>query len=164
VREQGLARRGQPDRGPVADEKGLAELGFQAADLLADRRLRDRDALRCAREVTSSATATKYASWRSSIRERYRIKSSPVFDLCSPGADDVGMNSHPQLDALPQWPQRTIALLATLDDGGPFAIPVSAPVRAGERRILLSLHDRSWVDDDGKRALGERVRALRELA
>jgi hypothetical protein len=42
-------------------------------------------------------------------------------------------------EALPEWPTRTIALLATVDDG-PHAIPVSAPVRAGDRRILLSLH------------------------
>ena len=139
------------------------------------------------------------------------------------------MTSHAQLDILPEWPSRTIGVLATLD-GGPFAIPVSAPVRAGERRILLSLHrgrgslarlraqpevaltilaagdialtargrasvveepmavasdyaavaidvthvddhrqaeflveagvDRSWVDEDGKRALGKRVGAL----
>jgi hypothetical protein len=41
--------------------------------------------------------------------------------------------------ALPEWPTRTIAVLATLGDG-PHAIPVSAPVRAGDRRILLSLH------------------------
>jgi Pyridoxamine 5'-phosphate oxidase len=43
------------------------------------------------------------------------------------------------LEALPEWPTRTIALLATVGDG-PHAIPVSAPVRAGDRRILLSLH------------------------
>jgi hypothetical protein len=41
--------------------------------------------------------------------------------------------------ALPEWPTRTIAVLATVDDG-PHAIPVSAPLRAGDRRILLSLH------------------------
>jgi hypothetical protein len=40
---------------------------------------------------------------------------------------------------LPEWPARTIALLATVADG-PYAIPVSAPVRAGDHRILLSLH------------------------
>jgi Pyridoxamine 5'-phosphate oxidase len=40
---------------------------------------------------------------------------------------------------LPEWPTRTIALLASVADG-PYAIPVSAPVRAGDRRILLSLH------------------------
>jgi pyridoxamine 5'-phosphate oxidase-like protein len=40
---------------------------------------------------------------------------------------------------LPEWPTRTIAVLATVDDG-PYAIPVSAPLRAGDRRILLSLH------------------------
>jgi hypothetical protein len=42
-------------------------------------------------------------------------------------------------DVLPEWPTRTIAVLATLDDG-PHAIPVSAPLRAGDRLILLSLH------------------------
>jgi hypothetical protein len=40
---------------------------------------------------------------------------------------------------LPEWPTRTIAVLATVGDG-PHAIPVSAPVRAGDARILLSLH------------------------
>jgi hypothetical protein len=40
---------------------------------------------------------------------------------------------------LPQWPQRTVAVLSTVDEGV-HAIPVSAPVRAGDRRILLSLH------------------------
>jgi hypothetical protein len=46
---------------------------------------------------------------------------------------------HPTLDALPEWPLRTIAVLATVDEG-PHAIPVSAPLRAGDRRIVLSLH------------------------
>jgi hypothetical protein len=41
--------------------------------------------------------------------------------------------------ALPQWPGRTIAVLSTVGDG-PHAIPVSAPVRSGDGRILLSLH------------------------
>jgi len=41
-------------------------------------------------------------------------------------------------DVLPEWPSRTIAVLATTDDG-PHAIPVSAPVRAGDRSILISL-------------------------
>lgn len=44
------------------------------------------------------------------------------------------------LDTLPSWPARTIAILATLGADGPHAIPVSAPVRAGDRRILLNLH------------------------
>jgi hypothetical protein len=41
--------------------------------------------------------------------------------------------------SLPEWPLRTIAVLVTVDDS-PHAIPVSAPVRAGDDRILLSLH------------------------
>lgn len=40
---------------------------------------------------------------------------------------------------LPEWPVRTIAVFVTVDDG-PHAIPVSAPVRAGDHAILLSLH------------------------
>jgi hypothetical protein len=43
------------------------------------------------------------------------------------------------MNKLPEWPLRTIAVLATVDDA-PHAIPVSAPVRAGDDTILLSLH------------------------
>jgi hypothetical protein len=42
--------------------------------------------------------------------------------------------------SLPEWPARTIAVLATVDADGPHAIPVSAPVRAGDHTILLGLH------------------------
>jgi len=41
---------------------------------------------------------------------------------------------------LPEWPARTIAVLATVNVDGPHAIPVSAPVRAGDHTILLGLH------------------------
>jgi hypothetical protein len=44
------------------------------------------------------------------------------------------------LGTLPDWPTRTIALLSTLADDGPHTIPVSAPVRAGDHRLLLNLH------------------------
>ncbi|MFF0545417.1 hypothetical protein ACWEVD_30440 [Nocardia thailandica] len=47
-------------------------------------------------------------------------------------------NEHPELTVLPVWPQETIAVLVTTDPG-PHAIPVSWPVRAGDRRILISL-------------------------
>ncbi|WP_067852913.1 hypothetical protein [Nocardia shimofusensis] len=47
-------------------------------------------------------------------------------------------SDHPELDVLPQWPQETIAVLVTTDPA-PHAIPVSWPVRAGDRRILISL-------------------------
>jgi len=43
-----------------------------------------------------------------------------------------------ELAVLPDWPARTVAVLSTLGDE-PHAIPVTAPVRAGDRRILLSL-------------------------
>ena len=39
---------------------------------------------------------------------------------------------------LPHWPEGAIAVLSTMDEA-PHAIPVTAPVRAGDRRILLSL-------------------------
>ncbi|MBO0856765.1 MAG: hypothetical protein J2P18_23705, partial [Nocardia sp.] len=45
---------------------------------------------------------------------------------------------HPELDVLPTWPQDTIGVLVTTGPS-PHAIPVSWPVRAGDRRILLSL-------------------------
>jgi hypothetical protein len=42
------------------------------------------------------------------------------------------------MDVLPQWPAGTVAILVT---GGerPHAIPVSAVVRAGPRRVLIGL-------------------------
>jgi hypothetical protein len=40
---------------------------------------------------------------------------------------------------LPVWPPRTVAVLSTAGEDV-HAIPVSAPVRAGDRTILLSLH------------------------
>ena len=42
------------------------------------------------------------------------------------------------MHTLPEWNPRTVAVLSTVDSE-PHAIPVSAPVRAGERTILLSL-------------------------
>lgn len=39
---------------------------------------------------------------------------------------------------LPHWPPGTVAILAT-DDGSPHAIPVSAVLRGGDRRLLLAL-------------------------
>lgn len=42
------------------------------------------------------------------------------------------------VDALPVWPAATIALLSTMDEA-PHAIPVTAPLRASDRHILLAL-------------------------
>jgi Pyridoxamine 5'-phosphate oxidase len=39
---------------------------------------------------------------------------------------------------LPDWPARTVAVLATCGEG-PHSIPVSAPVRAAPDRVLISL-------------------------
>ncbi|MEU4342342.1 hypothetical protein AB0H00_13915 [Nocardia sp. NPDC023852] len=45
---------------------------------------------------------------------------------------------HPELDVLPEWPLETIGVLVTTDPA-PHAIPVSWPVRASDRQILISL-------------------------
>ena len=45
---------------------------------------------------------------------------------------------HPALEQFPEWPLRTVAILATIDRV-PYAIPVSAPVRASDRSILIAL-------------------------
>jgi hypothetical protein len=52
---------------------------------------------------------------------------------------DPSAGEHAQLAALPEWPGKTVAMLATVADG-PHVIPVSAPVRAGTHRVLISLH------------------------
>ena len=57
-------------------------------------------------------------------------KDKPIIDAGRPG--------HPQLAKLPEWPATTIAVLCT-NDSGPHAIPVAAPMRAGDQRILVSL-------------------------
>ena len=44
-----------------------------------------------------------------------------------------------EVPVLPRWPPRTIAVLSSVDEGV-HAVPVSAPVRAGDRQILVSLH------------------------
>ncbi|WP_239476699.1 hypothetical protein [Nocardia arizonensis] len=62
---------------------------------------------------------------------------------------------HPELGVLPEWPRDTIAVLVT-SDPAPHAIPVSWPVRAGDRRILLSLRN--------NRGSLERLRQRAEVA
>ncbi|KAF0848673.1 hypothetical protein [Nocardia caishijiensis] len=52
--------------------------------------------------------------------------------------ENDALTDHPELDVLPVWPQETIAVFVTTDSG-PHAIPVSWPVRAGDRRIFISL-------------------------
>jgi oxalate decarboxylase len=46
--------------------------------------------------------------------------------------------AHPELDALPEWPDGTVGVLSTVGET-PHAIPVTAPVRLGDRRIMFSL-------------------------
>src|SRR3954447_23772280 len=51
---------------------------------------------------------------------------------------DAAGSSPPQLDALPHWPGKTVAMLATCGVH-PHVIPVSAPVRVASHTLLLSL-------------------------
>jgi len=43
------------------------------------------------------------------------------------------------MDAIPDWPDATVAVLATAGEDGPHAIPVSTALRAGPRAVLLAL-------------------------
>jgi hypothetical protein len=56
---------------------------------------------------------------------------------------------------MPAWPPRTVAVLSTVDEDV-HAIPISAPVRAGDSAILLSLHR--------SRGTLERIRRWPEVA
>jgi oxalate decarboxylase len=49
-----------------------------------------------------------------------------------------GAPRHPELDVLPEWPDGTIGVLSTVGDT-PHAIPVTAPVRLGDRQIMFRL-------------------------
>ena len=46
------------------------------------------------------------------------------------------------VDVLPDWPEGTPAVLSTLGDGAPHAIPVSLAVKAGPRELLIGLAPR----------------------
>jgi len=49
------------------------------------------------------------------------------------------------MDELPDWPEGTPAVLSTLENGAPHAIPVSLALKAGPRELLIGLapHRRS---------------------
>lgn len=40
---------------------------------------------------------------------------------------------------LPRWRDGTVAILSTVGDGSPHAIPISTAVRAGPRRVIFAL-------------------------
>jgi Pyridoxamine 5'-phosphate oxidase len=78
------------------------------------------------------------ARWEAGTPRTQRIDADrPAEDMDA--HDTPSRRKYPRLAVLPDWPIRTIAVLSTVDHG-PHAIPVSAPVRAGDHRILLSLH------------------------
>ncbi len=80
------------------------------------------------------------------------MSKNPLFsrDICWGGCDQVfsapieidapPRHEHPLLTKLPHWPKETIAVLCTVDEG-PYAIPVTAPLRVSDQKILLSLKD-----------------------
>jgi hypothetical protein len=53
-------------------------------------------------------------------------------------SDAPPRHPHPRLTKLPHWPSETIAVLCTVDET-PYAIPVTAPLRVSDSKILLSL-------------------------
>ena len=42
---------------------------------------------------------------------------------------------------LPVWPDKCIAVLSTVDERGPHAIPVTAPVRGDDATVFFALHN-----------------------
>jgi hypothetical protein len=70
-------------------------------------------------------------------RSRARRRASPQTEE-EDEMDKTVEAGHPALERLPHWPPRTIGILATVDPR-PYAIPVSAPVRVGDQRILMAL-------------------------
>lgn len=66
VREQGGTRRSQGHRTAVALEQAHTEVAFQRLDLLRQGRTGDQEPAAARPKFSSSATATKYRSWRSS--------------------------------------------------------------------------------------------------
>jgi len=50
----------------------------------------------------------------------------------------ASQQQYPKRKPLPEWPEKTIAVLST-ENGEVHAIPITAPLRAGDRRILFRL-------------------------
>jgi hypothetical protein len=63
-----------------------------------------------------------------------QLFSSSIDDVARPLLERAGLMK------LPHWPDETIAVLCTVDEV-PYAIPVTAPLRISDRKILLSLKD-----------------------
>lgn len=74
------------------------------------------------------------------VRAHLNIDEATTAALAKDKAVIVGAGRRqPGLDVLPVWPEGTIAQLTTMGDASAFTIPVTAPLRAGDRRILLAL-------------------------
>jgi hypothetical protein len=83
MRQERLAGRGQPRCAPTADEQLLAELGFQAGDLLADGRLGDRDPPRRPREVALLGDREEVAQLPEFHKHSYGNQTELVLDVSS---------------------------------------------------------------------------------
>ncbi len=72
-----------------------------------------------------------------------------AFETPTKPKQEIAVNAHAQRStpetepatsaALPIWPPRTVAVLTTLSQNGPHAIPVSAPIRAADDVLLIAL-------------------------
>src|SRR5215471_19120765 len=79
-----------------------------------------------------------------SVLECHPLLGLPVEVQMSPDDTFASSRRRPRASragdgTLPDWPPRTVAVLSTVDEDV-HAIPISAPVRADDRAILLSLH------------------------
>src|SRR5215471_14184527 len=79
-----------------------------------------------------------------SVLECHPLLGLPVEVQMSPNDTSASSRGRPRASpagdgTLPGWPRRTVAVLSTVDEDV-HAIPISAPVRAGDRTILLSLY------------------------
>jgi hypothetical protein len=62
-----------------------------------------------------------------------------IVGAAHPAGANVSRMERAEVTTLPEWPTRTVAVLSSVDPA-PHAIPISAPVRVDDRRVLFSLH------------------------
>jgi hypothetical protein len=68
-----------------------------------------------------------------------RLLHRRIVGAAHPAGGNVSPMERAEGTTLPEWPTRTVAVLSTVDPA-PHAIPISAPVRVDDRRVLFSLH------------------------
>ncbi|WP_406266140.1 hypothetical protein OH799_19650 [Nocardia sp. NBC_00881] len=88
-------------------------------------------------QAGAAAVLDCYEAWHSPPRATIHEVTKMAAGASPVQRQDHSLD-HPELDVLPEWPLETIGVLVTTDPA-PHAIPVSWPVRAGDRQILISL-------------------------